>query len=468
MERPPNILLLVGEDTGRHLGCYGDSCGRTPTLDALAAEGARFENAFAHCPVCAPSRGSLVSGRYPWSLGIHSMRSTLVRAPKMFTHVLVRAGYAVHWPTKLDFNFDPEGDWCTHRDDWWKTGLPKDRPFFAYRNVACTHESGMWTEPETRPDWLGVEQKKATGQTDPASVPVPPYLPDLPEVRQQIARYYDNLAQQDHGWKACLDALDATGQADNTIVIYLTDHGRGLPREKRWCYEAGLHLPLIIRWPEKLKAGTVISDLVSWVDIAPTLLDWVGLPIPSDFEGGALQIAEGHPVSSRAFHFGGRDRMDEAYDCQRVVRSKDWLYVRNYFPEIPTARRNRYQEQSPAVQAMREAWAAGKLTPPADIWFRRERAPEELFRISEDPDCLHNRATAEDAQTQLSAHREALRTHVETVGDLGTVPESELVHRGILKDRIAEYTERLGNLPNHLMVEAPPPSSIEMPRPRPD
>jgi N-sulfoglucosamine sulfohydrolase len=465
MDRPPNILLLIGEDTGRHLGCYGDPCGRTPHLDALAREGARFENAFAHCPVCAPSRGSLVSGRYPWSLGIHSMRSALTKAPEMFTHVLVRAGYAVHWPTKLDFNFEPEGDWCTHQDDWWTCGLPADRPFFAYRNVACTHESGMWTDSGTRPNW---QEPVSAAQTDPASVPVPPYLPDLPEVRQQIARYYDNLAQQDHCWKECLDALDATGQAEHTIVIYLSDHGRGLPREKRWCYEAGLHLPLIIRWPERLNAGTVIPDLVSWVDIAPTLLDWIGLPIPAEFQGGALRIEEGRPVSSRAFHFGGRDRMDEAYDCQRMVRSKDGLYVRNYFPEIPTARRNRYQEQSPAVKAMREAWAAGKLRSPADIWFRGDRAPEEFFRVSEDPDCLFNCAGAENAQADMSEHREALRAHLETVGDLGATPESTLVERGIVKDLIAEYTERLGDLPSHLAVEKSPPASIEMPRARPD
>jgi len=139
----PNFLLLIGEDTGRHLGCYGDPCARTPVLDGLAAEGCRYTQAFSHAPVCAPSRGSLVTGRFPWQLGIQAMRSRLLEPPRLFTHELVDAGYAVHWPTKLDFNFAPTAGWCTDTAEWWRTGLPADRPFFAYRNVACTHESGM-------------------------------------------------------------------------------------------------------------------------------------------------------------------------------------------------------------------------------------------------------------------------------------------------------------------------------------
>jgi len=249
MPHKPSILLMVGEDTGLHHGCYGDPYGRTPCLDKLAADGARYTNAFSHAPVCAPSRGALVTGQYPWSLGIHQMRSVRLAPPRLFTHELVDAVYDVYWPTKRDFNLEPTDGWCSSTDAWWKTGLPRDRPFFAFRNNAITHESQMWSPSEER---TSLDETPVTLWGEPDRVPVPPYLPDLPEVRIQIARYYENLKAQDDGWGECLQVLEESGQADNTIVIYLTDHGRGLPREKRWCYDAGVHLPLIIRWPDRI------------------------------------------------------------------------------------------------------------------------------------------------------------------------------------------------------------------------
>lgn len=452
-----NFLLLIGEDTGRHLGCYGDEIAHTPHLDQLARDGCRFENGFCHSPVCAPSRGSLVSGQYPWSLGNQHMRSTLVTPPRIFTHDLVDAGYEVFWPTKTDFNFEPEGNWRTSAENWWESGLPSDRPFFAYRNVACTHESGMWRPPEERADWL---QPFGPELTDPARVPVPSYLPDLPEVRQQIAYYYDNLAQQDLEWGQCLRALETSGQADRTLVIYLTDHGRGLPREKRWCYEAGLHLPLLMRWPEKIPAGKVCPDLISWVDIAPTILTLAGLNVPAGMQGSPVYPAVQN--GSRKFHFAGRDRMDEAYDFQRCCRSADYLYVRNAFPEIPPARRNQYQEQAPAVQAIRQAWADGQLKPPADIWLQKTKPAEELFHLPSDPDCVVNLAADPSLVEILTSHRQALDEHLAAVGDWGEVREEEMVRRGIVLDRIPEYTNRLGPLPDNLALE-PPQQDIQRP-----
>jgi arylsulfatase A-like enzyme len=460
--RPPNIVLLVGEDTGRHMGCYGDPYARTPTLDRLAADGALFERAFSHAPVCAPSRGSMVSGCYPYALGIHQMRSQLCQPPRMFTHELVDAGYEVLWPTKLDFNFTPLDGWCTSTEPWWENGLPRDRPFFAYRNMAGTHESTMWRPPaELDPNW---QEPTHQSWADPQHVPLPPYLPDLPEVRLQLARYYDNLAEQDRQWQRCLQAVEQSGQADNTVVIYLTDHGRGMPREKRWCYEAGIHLPLIIRWPQVIQPATVREDLVSWVDIAPTLLRIAGIDVPPHYHGLDFLAAEA-AQQPREFHFAGRDRMGEAYDCQRVCRSRDWLYVRNYFPEIPTCRRNAYQEQAPAVRAMREAHANGTLQPPADIWFRTQRAAHELFYIPDDPHCLNNLADDPDHAAQLQRHQQALTQHLEAVGDYGSQPESELVAARVIENSIDAYSARLAPLPDHLAPE-PTQTSILMPRTR--
>jgi N-sulfoglucosamine sulfohydrolase len=452
--KPLNFLLLVGEDTGLHLGCYGDPMACTPTLDQLAQEGTRYTQAFCHAPVCAPSRGSLVTSQYPWSLGIHQMRSKLLQPPRLFTHELVQAGYDVFWPTKLDFNFEPSPGWCSSQEKWWEKGLPQDRPFFAYRNCELTHESRMWPEKQKKEGPLSI---------DPAQVPVPPYLPDLPEVRQQIAWYYHQLRRQDQVWRECLQALEASGQADHTVVIYLTDHGRGLPLEKRWCYEAGLHLPLIVRLPGSGQRGVVEDRVVSWVDLAPTILGLAGIKVPETYQGRDFLQASARP---RTYHFAGRDRMGEAYDCQRSCRSEKFLYVRNFYPEIPWARRNQYQEQAPAVQAMRRAWAQGKLKGAEARYFSVERGAEELFALETDPHCLKNLAGQEEFEGVLREHRQALAEHLQEVGDWGAEPEERMVALGLVENQIEEYTKWLGSLPEEFAVE-PAASSIQMPYARP-
>ena len=462
-----NILLLCGEDTGRHLGCYGDPLRRTPNLDCLAGEGRRYDNAFSHAPVCAPSRGSIVTGIEPCALGIHQMRSTRLNPPDLFTSELVRAGYEVLWPTKLDFNFEPPRHWRTGRRDWWEPngpGLPTDRPFFAFRNVVCTHESRMWRPTEDDP--FVAERVPEADRVDSADVPIPPYFPDLPEVRTAIARYYDNLTAQDAAWGECLAALDRSGRANDTLVLYISDHGRGLPREKRYCYDAGLHLPLIARGPG-VAAGTVSDELVSWIDLAPTILAAAGVEVPERMRGRNFLDAAAPP---RDFHFAGRDRMDEQYDCQRIARSKRWHYVRNYFPEIPPCRLNLYQEQGEAVVAIREAGAAGTVERPADVWLQPDKPAEELFDCDADPHTVRNVADDPANAAVLREHREALDAHLEQVGDWGAVPETAMVELGLVTDRRADYTKRLDDLrklPADLMPE-PVPTSIEMPRPRPD
>ena len=275
-------MFLQCEDIWRHLGCYGDAYARTPNMDQLASEGARYTHAISHSPVCAPSRGGMVIGCYPWTVGNHLMRCTLVDPPRMFTHELMDAGYHVSWPTKLDFNFEPTEGWCSDTEDWWKKPAP-DRPFFLYRNFDLTHESRMFRQV---PEWHGTDFPCPDAfRHDPAGAPVPPYLPDTPELRRQVATYHDAMSAIDYQIGECLRWLDETGQSDNTIVILLSDHGRGLPREKRWCYDAGLHLPLLIRWPDTIQPGSVEDKLVAWVDIAPTILSLAGVAVPDHYQG---------------------------------------------------------------------------------------------------------------------------------------------------------------------------------------
>lgn len=192
-----------------------------------------------------------------------------------------------------------------------------------------------------KPSWHGSDLNLPDDlRHDPADVTVPPYLPDTPELRLQLAEYHDALTAIDQQIGARLAWLDEQGLRDNTIVIFLSDHGHGLPREKRWCYDAGVHLPLLVRWPDFLKPGSENDELVSWVDIAPTILSLAGVGIPASYEGQIFLGEDRAPP--RETVFAGRDRMDAVFDRVRMARDKRWHFIRNDFPELPWAQRQSY------------------------------------------------------------------------------------------------------------------------------
>ncbi len=433
-----NILLLVAEDTGRHQGCYGEAYAKTPYIDGLATQGVRYTNAFTHCPVCAPSRSSLVTGMYPTSLGTHLMRCRRLDPPRLFTQELQDEGYTCLWPTKTDFNLDPPEGFADTQDLWLETGVLPGGPFLAYWNFGATHESGVW---ESATDANSFAERTSalpiSMRHDPAEAPVPAYLPDDADVRLEVARYHDNLSLQDQQVGRALEVLEASGRADSTIVIYLSDHGRGLPREKRWCYDAGVRLPLIIRIPEGLgvnapPAGSTCDDLISWVDIAPTLLALTGTPIPSHYQGRVF-LGDAQDAG-RDFVFGGRDRMDAAFDRVRFARSKRFHYLRNDFPRIPYMQANAYMDRGLSVQALRRARREGRLTS-AQAGFMADTKPaEELYDAQADPMMVENLAGLAEYATTLASHRAALEGWTAEVGDLGGTPESELVERGVVND----------------------------------
>ncbi len=455
MSNQPNIVMIMAEDTGRHQGCYGDPIGRTPNIDRLASEGTRYTNAFTHAPVCAPSRSGLVTGQYPTTIGSQHMRSTLVNPPRMFTHELRDAGYFVSWSTKTDFNFEMPPD-AYDTTEVWHTDFKvlKGRPFFAFVNFADTHESTMWGEvryEDSMAKWPDLER------TDPNQVRVPAYLPDTPEVRQDIARYYDALAVQDKQVGEVLDLIEASGEADNTIVIYMSDHGRGLAREKRWCYDAGVHMPLIIRAPGLLEAGAVDDQLVAWVDIAPTLLSLAKASIPDNYQGQVFfGPCRNHP---RQYVYGGRDRMDECFDRTRYVRSKTHHYIRNFYPSLPWAQRLRYFEKMATTQVLREMNAKGQLQGAAGCFMQETKPAEELYDVQADPDQVNNLADSPAHQNVLAAMRNALDKWIVETGDLSEESEDELILRGITVDRLSEeYRSRITALPPEHKLG--PPSSL--------
>lgn len=443
-----NIMLLQGEDVGRHMGCYGDLSASTPHLDRLAEQGMRFNQAFSHAPVCAPSRGGMVTGRYPYSLGNHHMRSNLKDSPRTFTQELRDAGYFVNWNTKLDFNFEPQEGWRDEVSDWYTKPAPQ-QPFFIYENFGVTHESRMF--PDT-PDALvdPPEEAKDLKTHDPATLTVPPHLTDCPEVRKQLAKYYNAFSVLDAQVGRRLQWIEDQGLADNTVVIFLSDHGRGLPREKRWCYDAGLHLPLIIRWPGHVKSGSVSEELVAWVDIAPTILSLAGVQIPEEYEG---QVFLGKKAASpRDCVFAGRDRMDEIFDRVRVVRDKKFHYIRNFAPQLPWAQYQIYMEQQEIMQVMRKQWKNHELTGDQTAFFADEKPPEELFDVEKDPYCMQNLAGDPQFEDVLNRMRKKLDEHLVAVSDLGAVTEENLIAQEIVTDKLSGYAERMSECPRESVV----------------
>ena len=307
---PPNVLWIVAEDHGPHHGSYGDAYAVTPNLDRLAAEGARFTRAFAVTPVCAPARSGIITGMYPTSIGSHHMRSTAVPPPhvKGFTERLRAAGYFTTNNAKTDYNFSPWlptetrravreaplGLWDQNGEHaHWRNRAP-GQPFFSVFNLGASHEGQVRMPDDRFAERTARLAPKA--RHDPASAPLPPYYPDTPEVRRDIARYYDLVTVMDAAAGEILAALEADGLADDTVVFFYGDHGWGLPRGKRWVYDSGLRVPLLVRWPGRIEPGTVRSDLVSFIDFAPTLLSLAGVAVPAHMQGRVFLGDDAAPV----------------------------------------------------------------------------------------------------------------------------------------------------------------------------
>jgi uncharacterized sulfatase len=439
--RLPNIVLIVGEDMGPELCCYGDANAITPNIDRLAAQGVRFTRCFTHAPVCAPSRSGLITGRYPTNIGTHHMRSTLLKPPPLFTDYLKKAGYSIAWPTnspygKTDFNFAVPPNAFDIVTDWTKD-IPK-QPFFGFYNITTSHESQI-RAPVAR-FAKNTERLKPSERRDPAKMKLPAYYPDTPEVRRDLANYYELVTAVDYQVGVVLDALEKAGIADNTLVFLTGDHGRGLPRSKRWVYTQGTHVPLIVRWPGHFNPSIVRDDLVCFLDLAPTMLALVGVDVPKEMEGqiffGPKQALE------RQYAFAARDRMDETYDRIRSVRDKHFQYVRNFEPDLPYAQRVAYGELMPTMQVWRKLHAEGKLNAVQDQFFTATKPREELYDVDTDPDEIHNLATDLRYKDKLAELRIALDRWIELSRDLGAIPERELIKRGLVADRLSEYEKR--------------------------
>lgn len=423
-EPRPNVLWLTCEDMGPHLGCYGDSYANTPNLDRLAARGMRYLYAWSNAPVCAPARSTIISGLYANSIGSQHMRSVthLPDFAKMYPCFLREAGYYCTNNSKEDYNLKKTGKvWDeSSRKAHWKNRRP-GQPFFAIFNITVTHESKIRSRPHTLVH-------------DPAKVRIPAYHPDTPEVRHDWAQYYDRISEMDAIVGRRLRELEHAGLADDTIVFFYADHGPGMPRSKRWPYNSGLHVPLIVHVPEKFrhlapkeyKPGGTSDRLVSFVDLAPTLLSVAGIRPPEYMQGRAFMGRFQAPP--KPFIFGFRDRMDERYDMVRSVRDKRYIYIRNYMPHLIYGQYVSYMFQTPTTRVWKELYEQGKLTK-AQAHFWQRKPPEELYDLEADRDEVKNLADSPDHRQVLQRMRKALRDWELGIRDLGFLPEAEIHSR---------------------------------------
>ena len=429
----PNILWISTEDMSPHLGCYGDKMAKTPNIDRLASQGVRFTNVFTTAAISAPCRAGIITGMYQTSIGCMHMRTTSYRRStdnpleftavpphyvKAFTEYMRTAGYYCTNNSKTDYQFAkdpvPASIWdeCS-RNAHYKNRTDKGQPFFAVFNYLGTHESQDWDISKIK--------------TDPKKVSVPPYYPDTEIVRRNIAKMYDNIARLDSVVGVLLADLEREGEMDNTIIFFWGDHGDGLPRAKRWLYDSGLNIPLIIKWPDRQSAGSVDSRLISSIDLGPTVLSLAVVPVPAHMQG--VPFLGDQAGSARDAVYAARDRVDESYDMIRSVRTKNYLYVRNYYQNEPFPIWVPYLSNMPIYNEMLRLDAEGKLTGAQKNWMAYSRPPEELYDVKADPFQIKNLANDPKYKSILSEMRKMHEKWTLETGDMGHLNEPEMIEQ---------------------------------------
>ncbi len=447
----PNILWLISEDTSPDLACYGTALVKTPTFDRLAAQGARYSNAFATAPVCSPARSAFMTGMYQTTIGAHQHRShrrdgyVLPEPVEVITEYFRRAGYftanvrtaapGVRGTCKTDFNFKPKAKPFDGTD--WSQRRP-GQPFFAQVNFKLTHRTFV---------------RDQQNPIDPKKVQVPPHYPDHPITRRDWADYLESIQVLDRQVGKVLKRLEREGLADNTLVVYFGDHGRPHVRGKQWLYEGGIRVPLIIRWPGRIKPGTVVDDLVSLIDLAPTCMAAAGISRPTHLQGNVFL---GPNAKKRRYAFAARDRCDETTDRIRCVRTWRYKYIRNYHPKRPYTQFNAYKyRQYPVLTLMQVLHKQGKLTDAQARFMAPNRPTEELYDLKHDPYELDNLCQKPEAQSILKELRGALDKWVAETRDMGATPESKTVRgeaKALARDKRARWFKARG-LPENCTQE---------------
>lgn len=461
----PNILWLVTEDMGAYIPPFGDNIVKTPNLSRLANEGVIYPNLYSTSGVCAPSRAAIATGMYPSSIGANHMRTNsytkerglpayeAVPPPqvKMISEWLRSTGYYCTNNYKTDYQFkEPVTAWDESSPYAHWRNRKDNQPFFSVFNFTETHESGLFEpygfrEIETRHyhsgdktyEWKSFGESHANNRMAEEETPVhiskdtkfkvPPYLPDNNVVQRDMWKLYNNIAEMDKQVGVVLKQLEDDGLLENTIIVFYGDHGGPLPREKRLIYDSGLNTPMIIRFPNKLQAGTKDNQLISFVDFAPTLLSLIG-EAPKPYMQGQAFLGK-YKTKARDYIHAAADRFDAETDVIRAVRDKQFKYIRNYRPEQGYYLPIEYRERIPTMQELLRLREEGKLNEIQSQWFRGSKPKEELFDCSVDPYELNNIANNPAYQDKINELRTEMDKWLKVIGDNPNLPERELIKK---------------------------------------
>ena len=446
-DKPLNVVWISCEDMGPILGAYGNTIIKTPNLDRLASEGVLYKNAYSTVGVCAPSRFSVITGMYSARLGAHNMRTgdyhnfktpeevsykqdigvidkAGVNIPqyevvppkhvKPFTEILRSNDYYCANNFKCDYQFNcPFTAWDEVSSTVSFRDVPKDRPFFYVWNSLLTHESRIW------------QRSNEALTVDAEDVIIPDYFADIPEVRMDIARKYSNIEAMDKKVGELLNQLEEDGLLETTIIMFWSDHGGNLLRQKRAVGNSGLNVPLIVRYPDKKMAGKVEDRIVSLMDLAPTVLSLLNIAPPAHYDGKAF--AGSFEDQPRKYAFGTADRFDESTDMQRSVLDGRFVYIKNFMPELPLIYRNKYRERIPMNSKLIQMDSQGELQGDASYIFMKTKEVEELYDLQEDPYEVKNVATNPEYSDKLVELRNALSGWQNEIDDKGFLAENEIV-----------------------------------------
>ena len=455
----PNIIWLVAEDLGPFIPAFGDSTIDTPNLDRLSREGVRYTNVYSVSGVCSPSRAALATGMYPTSIGAHNMR-TLFQQPAAKQKGIINYEVVPPPEVKMVSQIMRENDYyCTNnrKEDyqffksvlaWDESSIfahwrnrPKNSNFFSVFNFGVTHESNIWNPWFRQFDldpfpphrslkggwWKQFDGLKKPLYVDQGiNIKIPPYLPETDIVLEDMKRMYSNIVEMDDKVGLILSQLEEDGLLEKTIIVWYTDHGGPLPRQKRLLYDSGINVPLIIRYPDKDRAGEVDQRMISFVDFAPTLLSMAKIKPSPNYQGHAFE-GEYKASHSRKYIHAAADRFDEHYDMIRAVRDKKFKYLRNFNTEKPYYLPLEYRERMGSMKELLRLRDSGQLNEIQMQWFRSSKPNEELFDVSNDPHELRNIADNSAYKDKLIELRNECSRWMKEIKDMGFIEEEKII-----------------------------------------
>jgi len=430
----PNILWIIIDDMSANFSSYGETLIETPYVDKLADDGVKFTKAFVTAPVCSTNRSAFITGMYQTSIGAHHHRSGrgqlkihLPEGIRPIPELFQEAGYytaITGWPNKSrdtigKTDYNSEWDKAMYDSaDWSKR--EEGQPFFAQIHLPGGKHRGGDLEGSRR--FTDRFKEQFGSKTDPAKVTLPPYYPNNPVLLEDWAAYLDTVRYTDYFVGEIIQRLKDEGDYENTVVLFMTDHGISHARGKQFMYEEGLHVPLVIAGPG-IEPGQVRNDMVEHIDIAALSLSVAGIAIPDYMQAKDILSKD---YKKRNAVYAARDRCDETVEYLRSVRTNRYKYIRNFLDQRPHMQPSRYKDKKSIVIALRAAHEAGTLTEVQDRIFAPTRPKEELYDLKSDPHEIHNLADDPKFQERLVKFRKQLDNWMKKTNDHG--PESEAMY----------------------------------------